>query len=794
MYKILADGALLCTSQDEKTLVQNPVVTLEANKAGSFTFTLNPGHDFYGLIAKHDTVLTVERDNEIIFQGVAVKETKDFMGNLTYTCEGELTYLNDSIQRPCKYTNQTVRSLLEAYIAAHNAQVEAKKQFTVGDVDVTAGNTILRYTNYETTMKELQEDFIDNFGGYFSIRYEHGVKYLDYHATSQRTNTQVIELGKNLLTYSSNLDLTQVCTVLIPLGCRLDTQEVEGLDARLTIKSVNNNLDYLEGANVATYGRITKVMTWDDVTVPSILKSKGQKYLEDEQFDNVVIQASAVDLSYVDTSVERFCLLDSVKIKSPIHGMDRYFLLSKQTINLNEPGKDVFTFGETQKATMTAKNAAATSSLQAQINQLPVDWTNAITHATDLISGADGGYVVIGKNANDEPERILIMDNNDMSQAQNVIQLNKNGIGFSTTGVNGPYTNAWTIDGNLIADFIHGGTFTAGGYNNQNGLILVKTSSNTDAAKIDNQGLKMQQHSTEAGHVGEVAGILVFGENGLEVWDAWGTKPTGVAADNPYLRMTDGTVSLDSGLGWLGISAGHKGRNNNIIYHENMMQVGQQPVAASSGYAYETDPQLGLNKVIAILFSNVDTFGEDGNEGPEISRTNRSNASGKLGLRITKLGEINKNAASTYGFALQDGKVYIEDARISTGNGSGTYYTLADFINTIRNTALTNGVNKVKATTVEGTNVSASSVSSTNVAATTATNTTTKTNKVTAKDQYSTVELEKVQGINVNAASTYGFALQNGSVYLENVYIGNSTGTYWTLADYIRGVMNGTFY
>lgn len=476
MYSIYADGNLMTTSQDEKTLVENPVVKLEANKAGTFTFTIYPNHDFYNLIKKHDTVLRVERDGEILFQGVAVTEEVNLLGGKTYSCEGELTYLNDSILRPKKYTNQTVQSLLSAYLTEHNSQVEAKKRFTLGDVDVTGGSTIPRYTNYQTTMKEIQDDLIDNFGGFISVRYSGANKYIDYHLGSQRTCTQTIELGKNLLSYSSNLDTTDICTVLVPLGAREEETSVEGLETRLTIKSVNNNKDYLESANgIATYGRITKVQTWDDVNVPSILKTKGQQWLSDQQFDNVVISCSAVDLSYTDSQVQRFRLLDTVRIISERHGMDKYFLLSKMTINLNEPGKDRFTFGKTEQVGLTAKSNNTTSKLQAEIAGIPpaasiidkaVSQSTSVTdaairEATAQITGADGGYIYIEQAQNGQPARLLILDNNDKSRAVNVIQINKNGIGFSNTGINGPYRNAWTIDGKLVADFITTGTLSA---------------------------------------------------------------------------------------------------------------------------------------------------------------------------------------------------------------------------------------------------------------------------------------------------------------------------------------------
>ena len=83
---------------------------------------------------------------------------------------------------------------------------------------------------------------------------------------------------------------------------------------------------------------------------------------------------------------------------------------------------------------------------------------DAIDRATQLISGGLGGYVVINTNADGTPNELLIMDSPSIESAINVIRMNMNGIGFSTTGYSGDYTNAWTIDGHLNADFIDVGT------------------------------------------------------------------------------------------------------------------------------------------------------------------------------------------------------------------------------------------------------------------------------------------------------------------------------------------------
>jgi len=86
---------------------------------------------------------------------------------------------------------------------------------------------------------------------------------------------------------------------------------------------------------------------------------------------------------------------------------------------------------------------------------------DAIQHATEMISGGLGGYVVLKPNANGVPEEILVMDTPSIDTAVNVIRINRNGIGFSQTGYSGTYRTAWTIDGNFVADFITTGNLNA---------------------------------------------------------------------------------------------------------------------------------------------------------------------------------------------------------------------------------------------------------------------------------------------------------------------------------------------
>lgn len=88
--------------------------------------------------------------------------------------------------------------------------------------------------------------------------------------------------------------------------------------------------------------------------------------------------------------------------------------------------------------------------------------TAAISHATDLITGGLGGYVVFTLNADNQPEEILIMDTPDTSTAVNVWRFNKNGLGHSSNGYNGPFNDiALTADGQINASMITTGTLLA---------------------------------------------------------------------------------------------------------------------------------------------------------------------------------------------------------------------------------------------------------------------------------------------------------------------------------------------
>lgn len=487
MYKIFCDDVLICDSRIEDLAVINPIVTLELNTCNWLEFTFPPTHPYINEISHMTSEIRVEQDGEDIFYGFCSNESIDMLGNKHIECEGELSYLNDSILRPHRYQGYSVSSLLVAYLNEHNSQVEQRKQFMCGNVTVQ-DEYIYCFTNYNPTMQEVKEDLLDDLSGYIFVRHQGGAKYIDYYAEPLVDSSQIIELGKNLLDYDSNIDNTEIATRIIPLGQTLEGEEsVQGLPDRLNITDVSafhptasdpfehpSGSDYIENRTpvdqqghtiVDQWGYITKVVTWDDVTLASSLVRKGKRWLQDNQFQNVVINVKAVDLNIVDKNIRPFKLFDRVRVKSAYHGMDKWFILSKIIMDLNNPENTVYTMGTNEKHSLTVKTNSIDTGLGRTVEKIDISeiqWLKeAQDHATALITGAEGGFVVLNVDNEGRPFELLVMDTDDKDTATHVWRWNKNGFGYSSTGYNGTYGTAITMDGQIVANYVKTGTLVA---------------------------------------------------------------------------------------------------------------------------------------------------------------------------------------------------------------------------------------------------------------------------------------------------------------------------------------------
>lgn len=403
MYTIHADGEVMYAPNlvNDGYGVLSPKLTVELNKSGSLEYIMPPNNVMYDNVQKLKTIITAYQDDEEIFRGRVLHDDSDFYRRKKVYCEGELSFLLDSQQRP--YTFQgDIPELFQKYIEGHNARVDPEKQFVVGEVTVTDPNNYINRENknYAKTLDEINEKLIKTHGGYLRIRPSGEKRFIDLVEEYGSINSQVIEFGKNLLDISEYITAEDVFTVLIPLGA--EQQDEDGNSTgRLDITSVNDGKDYIEDETaISLFGRIEKTEIWEDVTIASNLLTKGEEYLKNGIEMAVTLTIKAVDLHLIDVDTERIRLGDMVRVVSVPHKLDTYFLCSKIIYDFVNPDKTEFTFGVTF-STMTEKQINSVKAAQSTVSIAQNTANTAQDSANQANKAVEKVEIVISKIPSD---------------------------------------------------------------------------------------------------------------------------------------------------------------------------------------------------------------------------------------------------------------------------------------------------------------------------------------------------------------------------------------------------------
>jgi len=343
MYRVYCDSALLYDDRIDEYKIYNPVVEKELNQIDSFDFTIYSNHRSFDRLKRLKSIITVFQDDYLLFRGRILDDEQGFHNEKQVSCEGELAFLVDSIQRPYDFTG-TPAELFTLFITNHNAQVDAEHQFIVGNITVTDPNDYIARSDseYLNTWESINKKLIETLGGYIWIRHEADGNYIDYLSELNFLAPQKIEFGKNLLDLKRETKGADIATALIPLGAK-----EEGSESRLTIASVNNGVDYVYNQEaVDAYGWIFKVQTWDDVTEAGNLLTKGNARLQELMQLLLSVELTAADLATIDKTVESFHIGTQVRVTTNPHSIDRLFLVTKISINLSQPTANKLTLGD----------------------------------------------------------------------------------------------------------------------------------------------------------------------------------------------------------------------------------------------------------------------------------------------------------------------------------------------------------------------------------------------------------------------------------------------------------------
>ncbi|MBQ7013384.1 MAG: phage tail protein [Oscillospiraceae bacterium] len=458
-------------------------LTEEAGLIPSFTFSVYPQNTCYDALREMQTFVTLTntKTGEAEFRGRVLKISDAMKQNgvigKTVTCEGELGYLCDSCLLYMDYGTVDILIFLNSVLARHNALVGEAQQIRMGQCDIHGVLPVK--TLGRRTLEEIKSNLVDVLGGELSIRHVDGVRYLDYLKESGVRSSVAIELTKNMKSLSRSQDATAMITRLMPLGARLSDEAEE----RLTIAGVNMNCPYIDDVTaLEKYGVLCGVAEFDDVTDPAVLMERGREYLAQNNRIKKAYRVEALDLSTIGLDPAAFRLCNTHPVRNPVMGVDEWLRIYKRTVDIYKPYAPALEFGDKQEA-LTDLNVRTANYIKYEAPQQRTEiLTLAKENATALIQAGIKGYVVVNGS------EILIMDTPDKATAQKVWRWNTGGLGYSSTGYDGTYGTAITMDGAIVADYITAGVLRGIEITNGDGTFRVDPDGNCFAESINITG------------------------------------------------------------------------------------------------------------------------------------------------------------------------------------------------------------------------------------------------------------------------------------------------------------------
>lgn len=442
-----------------------------------------------------------------------------------------------------------------------NTATEPKSPFkTISDINTISSFRCVRKSLYEaiTTVLERWGGHLVRDGWAIGIRQSIGAD-----------NGVVVRYGKNLKSIEASYDWSDVCTKILPEGANgLLLNALDGKQSIYMESSTQYDIPYCKTvqfsqSDIKQEDYKTPDGKHNDETAYkraclADLRQQAQKYLNENCVPKVNYKMSANLEKVTDIG-------DTIEVIDERMGLDmmtNVISFEFDCIQQRYTSIEFGTFKQTLSGLMGTVQQTATDAAQAVNSSIVTTVNDRLNESENKINNLYGGSYVIY-----DGEQILVVDSLPKESAHNVLRINSAGIGFSSSGIDGSFTSAWTIDGtlnmqdinviNLVADLIKGGTLTLGGQDNGNGVMLVKSAAGATLGRMDNGGLTMW--ATDGSH------IVVSAANGLTGYDS--ANRITYTARNGVFSMRNGYIEEGLAVGGkLKIVPVASGDNNGVAF------------------------------------------------------------------------------------------------------------------------------------------------------------------------------------------------------------------------------------
>jgi phage minor structural protein len=428
------------------------------------------------------------------------KSSKPLKGVVTYSAEHISYDLNGIPLLGFSIKNATPQMAITRAIEDAGLQ----SPFTaISDIPTLNNTTISAPCSVRALLGGQTGSILDVWGG----EYEFDNFTVKLHAHRGKDNGVLIEYGKNLKDLKQESNIAECYTHLMPYAAYNSKDENDSSETvyiYLTEKVIPLTQAENIGHNKAFIMDFSERFKDNEEITEEKLRAKATAYAATAGLGapKVNITVSFVQLWQTEeykniAPLERVNMCDTVSVRFSQLGVIAKAKVIKTTYNALKEKYESITLGDAKSsfADTVNKQQAAIEAIKDSVKkgqaQASEELKKAILNATNLITGHSGGYVVL--NPAEKPQEILILDAPTIEEAVNVWRWNSGGLGFSSTGYNGEYATAITMDGSIVADFITAGVI--------NGALL-------KADSVESTAISQHYKSEVTNEIGETASSI----------------------------------------------------------------------------------------------------------------------------------------------------------------------------------------------------------------------------------------------------------------------------------------------
>lgn len=323
------------------------------------------------------------------------------------------------------------------------------------DRQIRADFSVSLPTSFRSLLGGTSGSILDVYG---PGEYEWDKYTVKYHTQRGTDANVMIRYGKNMISVKKTTDSSNVWNGVVPYWTGADEA---GNPIRLLLPEkvvyANEGID-LPFRKVIPLDLSEK---FDEPPREEALRSAARAYIAKNAYNGF---STSIDVSFVAlwqteeykdvAPLQKLKLCDSVTVYHKGLGIENKAKIVSVTYDVILERYEKMTIGET-RTSLDDSIRAITSEVKKEV-PTSISVSQAINLATNLLSGGQGGNIMINTNASGQPVEILILDTLSINTASKVLRLNKSGISYSVTGYTGEFSPVLSMSGELSAEVIKG--------------------------------------------------------------------------------------------------------------------------------------------------------------------------------------------------------------------------------------------------------------------------------------------------------------------------------------------------